>query len=220
MAESPLAPLIASLTRAAARVAEARRGDVERLLAGQLPVDDLRGLFTRAPRLLGKEPASFTADEQAALAWPVALAADEVLRIVLLARASELLGEADFGALVDAAYRHGEARERAAVLRALPFLARPERFVALAGDACRTNVVPVFEAIACENPFPAQHFSADAFRQLVLKAIFVEVRIQRIHGLAARVDAELARMARDYAAERAAAGRPIPEDAAWLASQA
>lgn len=235
MAESHLAPLVASLTRSAARVAEARRGELERVLAGQLPFEDARGLFTRAPRLVGKEPAPFTAEERAALPWPVELAADEVLRVVLLARASEQLGEAELGALVDAVYRHGEARERAAVLKALPFLEPPldtagapgpgttspaGRFVDIALDACRTHVVPVFEAIACENPYPARHFSADAFRQLVLKAIFVEVRIGRILGLRARIDAELARMARDYAAERAAAGRPIPEDAAWLGSQA
>jgi hypothetical protein len=117
-------------------------------------------------------------------------------------------------------YRHGEARERAAVLRALPFLPGAERFVPIAADACRTHVLPIFEAIACENPFPARHFEPAAFRQLVLKAIFIEVRIGRIHGLAVGLDAELARMARDYAAERAAAGRPIPEDAAWLGSQA
>jgi hypothetical protein len=220
MAESHLAPLVACLARALSRLPEGRRTELERLVAGELPAGEPSGLFTRAPRLVGKEPPAFTDDECAGVPWPLALGVDEVVRIVLLARAGQVLGDAELGALVDAVYRHGEARERAAVLRALPFLSAPHRFVSLAGDACRTNVVPIFEAIACENPFPAQHFEPDAFRQLVLKAVFLEVRVARIHGLAARLDAELARMARGYASERAAAGRPIPEDAAWLGSQA
>jgi len=201
-------------------VPDGHRADLERLVAGQLPDGELRAVFTRAPRLVGKEPAAFSAEERAAVPWPLVLAADELVRIVLLARAGEALGEAELGALVDAVYRHGEARERAAVLRALPFLRAPERFVPLAADACRTHVLPIFEAVACENPFPARHFEPDAFRQLVLKAVFLEVRVARIHGLSARLDAELARMARGYASERAAAGRPIPEDATWLGSQA
>jgi hypothetical protein len=218
MAESQLAPLIASLSRSLSGV-ERGRADLEGLVSGALP-DDARGLFTRAPRLVGKEPASFTDAERASVNWPLVLAADEVVRILVLARAGEKLGGPELAELVDAVYRHGEARERMAVLRALPFLRAPERFVALAGDACRTHVVPIFEAIACENPFPAQHFPPDAFRQMVLKAVFVEVPVRRIHGLDARLDAELARMARGYASERAAAGRVIPEDATWLGSQA
>jgi hypothetical protein len=218
MAESHLAPLVACVARSLPGITR-WRADLERLIEGELP-EDLRGMFTRAPRLVGKEQAAFTDAERASVSWPLILAADEVVRIVLLALASEKLGSSELGALIDVVYRHGEARERAAVLRALSFLQGPEQFVTLAGDACRTHVVPIFEAIACENPFPAQHFEPDAFRQMVLKAVFLEVRVARIHGLAGRLDAELARMARGYASERAAAGRVIPEDATWLASQA
>jgi hypothetical protein len=38
------------------------------------------------------------------------------------------------------------------------------------------------------------------------------VSLTAASGLAARADDELARMARDFAAERRAAGRPVPTD--------
>jgi hypothetical protein len=47
---------------------------------------------------------------------------------------------------------------------------------------------------------------------MVLKAIFIEVPVSRIEGLDRRNGAELRRMARDYASERRAAGRPVPSD--------
>ncbi len=124
--------------------------------------------------------------------------------------------EPDFTALLADCFRAGDNDERRAVLRALPILPEPERFVALAVDACRTNVVPIFEAIACENPFPTRHFPDLHFHQMVLKAVFLGLRLPRVIGLAARVTPELARMADDYAAERRAAGRSVPEDLALL----
>lgn len=86
------------------------------------------------------------------------------------------------------------------------------RWLPLAIGATRTHVVPIFEAIACENPFPAAHFPDPSFHQMVLKAVFLGIRLLRIEGLRSRRTPELARMARDYAEERRAAGRTLPED--------
>jgi hypothetical protein len=47
----------------------------------------------------------------------------------------------------------------------------------------------------------------------VLKVIFMGIPVEKVAGLAARSDAELARMVRDFAAEREAAGRVVPPDA-------
>ncbi len=79
-------------------------------------------------------------------------------------------------------------------------------------DACRTNILPLFEAVACENPYPAQHFPERNFNQLVLKALFNGVALSRVVGLASRLNADLTRMAGDYADERRAAGRAVPAD--------
>jgi hypothetical protein len=73
-------------------------------------------------------------------------------------------------------------------------------------------VQTVFEAIACDNPFPASYFPELAFNQLVMKAFFTEAPVRSIWGLKERLNPELRRMALDYAAERKAAGRAVPED--------
>jgi hypothetical protein len=109
--------------------------------------------------------------------------------------------------------RRGDNHERQAVLRVLAALPDPARFVELAIDACRTNVQSVFEAIACDNAYPARHFPEPAFNQMVLKALFIGAPVARIVDLQARVTDELVRMVEAYASERRAAGRAIPDDA-------
>jgi len=163
-------------------------------------LDDKHALlaaFSGAARALGKQPI----DVPGRGTWGT----DELGRAALLVRAFPRLQPAELWA-------HGDNRERQAVLRALPLLPDPAQFVALAVEACRSNVLTVFEAIACENPFAAEHFSELQFNQMVLKAAFNGVALARIVGLPARQNAELARMARDFAAERRAAGRPVPAD--------
>jgi hypothetical protein len=114
--------------------------------------------------------------------------------------------------LLEACYARGDNRERQAVLRALPLLPERARFVPMAIEACRSNVQTVFQAIACENPLPAEEFPDPNFNQLVLKALFNGVALSRIVGVSRRAGPELARMAADYAAERRAAGRSVPSD--------
>jgi hypothetical protein len=137
---------------------------------------------------------------------------DELGRAALILRAFELLpGDAHAAFLVDL-YAKGENREKAAILRALPLLPRGARFIELALEAGRANALDVFEAIACENPWPAAHFPAPAFERLIVKALFLGVALSRIEGLEGRITPELRRMAGDFARERRAAGRPVPAD--------
>lgn len=149
--------------------------------------------------------------------WSVAdWGRDELGRAFLLVTASARIAAADQVAWLDGCYRAGALRERTAVLRALPLLPEPARFLPIALDACRTSTQPVFEAIACENPYPAAHFSDPSFAQLAMKAVFTGVPLARILGLVSRRTPELARMARDYAAECRAAGRVVPGDLSLL----
>jgi hypothetical protein len=153
--------------------------------------------FSGAARALGKAPIAITGRGT----WGT----DELARAALIVRAFPRLQPAELWA-------HGDNRERQAILKVLPLLPEPAAFVALAIEACRANVLTVFEAIACENPYAAAHFAELPFNQMVLKAAFNDVALARIVGLAARRNAELARMAEDFAAERRAAGRPVPVD--------
>ena len=137
---------------------------------------------------------------------------DNVARTALLRRALTTLpmdGHAEF---VRQVYLRGDYREQAAVLHSLAFLPQPEQYLELAIDACRTNVLDVFEAIACENAYPAAHCPDANFNQVVLKAIFMAVLVGRIADLASRVTPELKRMVADFASERRAAGRAVPDD--------
>jgi hypothetical protein len=156
--------------------------------------------FTMAARRVGRA------------ALPAGWSADEAARAALLIRAAAVQAPVAFAALVDDLYQHGDSRERQAILRALAWLPGSERFLALAVEACRTSVQPVFEAIACENEYPAAHFPELNFNQMVLKAMFTGVGLRRIVGLQGRITVELRRMAAGYASERRAAGRSVPED--------
>ena len=80
--------------------------------------------------------------------------------------------------------RAGRRREQQSWLRAVALLPEPQRVSAVVIDACRTNIVPVFEAVACENPYPRGYFPERNFNQLVLKALFNDIRLSRIVGLA------------------------------------
>ena len=170
--------------------------------------------FAAAGRTLGKAPVDVTAIRAAGLVVPDDLARDEAGRMALVLVQVERVPDAI--AFVRDLWRRGEVRERQAVLRVLAALPAPERFVEIGIDACRTNVLDVFCAIACDNAFPARHFPDAAFNQMALKALFIAAPVGRIHGLAGRKTAELTRMAEAYASERRAAGRPVPEDAKLL----
>lgn len=174
--------------------------------------------FTAVACRLGKGPLQLSEEERrrvvvAGLTWPIwPWRLDELGRVALLVTAAARWPEPEVEVLVAECYHRGDNRERQAVLRALALLPTPERFLAIGVDACRSHVQPLFEAIACENPYPARHFPELNFNQMVLKVLFTGVALDRVVGLQARVTPELQRMAADYASERRAAGRSIPPD--------
>ena len=187
-----------------------------------LDVAAFQTAYAGASRRIGGEPVVLEPDEVSALrsaetGTPEGQPLDEVTRAAFLLRALECLPPAGHAAFVDEVYRRGDSREQAALLRALCLLPAPERFLATAVEACRTNVRAVFEAIACGNPYPARHFPEPSFNQMVLKVLFVELPLGSVVGLGERTTAELRRMGEDYARERRAAGRPVPSDIAILA---
>jgi len=118
--------------------------------------------------------------------------------------------------IVNLLYTDGDTREKMAVVRALPLLPGGARWIELALDAGRTNELPLFAALGCENPYPARHYPELEFNKLVMKAVFVGVDVGRIVGLARRANPELARMAVEYIEQQLSAGRTFPPDL-WLA---
>jgi hypothetical protein len=118
-------------------------------------------LWTSAARRLGQIPLEEpTPEEQQAAFFPAGWAADEYGRVLLLLAVLDARLPEVHPALVHELFVTGDLRERAAVLRALPHLPEPERFVTTGVEGVRNHVIPVVEAIACENPYPARFFSA------------------------------------------------------------
>lgn len=194
--------------------------------AQALPADSSRGslldAYARAALHVGR--GALTLDDAALLELRAAAPGvgferwtldDAARALILAARRADGRPVRRFVDDAAACFEEGDAREQQSWLRALALWPdEAAHFLPYAIDACRSNIVPVFEALACENPYPARYFPERNFNQLVLKALFNSIALTRVAGLEARHNAELSRMARDYAAERAAAGRTVPADIA------
>jgi hypothetical protein len=135
--------------------------------------------------------------------------ADEAARALLLAA----LPADQVAARMDALYRCGDAAERRAVLKALPLLPVGAAGVPLLHDAIRANDTRLIAAAL--GPY-ARHLDPPAWRQAVLKCVFTGVPLGVVADLDTRADEELAAMLAALAAERRAAGRDLPADAAEL----
>ena len=143
---------------------------------------------------------------------------DELGRACLLLRATDCLPQKQQIPFIGDIYQHGDCEEQKALLRILAFLPQPSSHLALAVEACRSNVKPIFEAIACTNTYPFHYFPDANFNQMILKALFIESSLHSIVGLSQRLNPQLRQMARDFASERRVAGRPVPEDIALILS--
>jgi hypothetical protein len=163
----------------AKRLEQGSRTWLDSALAAAAGGDSTASPYTVAAKRLGRAVLTLDDDERRALAtaapgivfdrWTLADAG----RALLLSTLARALPD---GAFVEAAtewYELGDSGEQQSWLRALPLLPGAERFRALAIDACRTNIVPLFESIACDNPYPERYFPTAQFNQLVLKAMFV-----------------------------------------------
>ncbi|UCA51893.1 EboA domain-containing protein [Streptomyces sp. WA6-1-16] len=109
-------------------------------------------------------------------------------------------------------YDQGTAAERRAVLLTLHLLDLGDTALPLIEDALRANDTRLVAAAV--GPYAADHLDPHSWRHAVLKCLFTEVPVAAVARLGERAhgDAELARMLNDFAAERTAAGRPVPED--------
>ncbi|MBD1363790.1 EboA domain-containing protein [Mucilaginibacter sp. ZT4R22] len=144
--------------------------------------------------------------------------ADRLGRVFLLTLA-DAIDRSHYLKVIESLFRAGEMNELVALYSALPLLAYPESWAMRCAEGIRSNIGNVLEAIMYRNPYPSEQLSADAWNQLVMKAIFTEKEIGLIIGLYERNNAELARILLDHARERGAAGRTVPTELWKLAQQ-
>ncbi|MHA7869827.1 MAG: EboA domain-containing protein [Salipiger thiooxidans] len=179
---------------------------------------DLYIFMGLAPRRLGKAdlrlgPDDLAAAEAARPGWsPAGWSIDGAARVLALLIFPT---QRPFAELFKNLRRTADVAELIALYRGLPLYPEPESLDFEVGEGLRSNIRAVFEAIAHDNPYPRDHFDDHRWNHMVLKALFVDTRLTPILGLRERANPELARILVDYAEERIAAGRPVPEDL-WI----
>ncbi|PID60107.1 MAG: hypothetical protein CSB44_11445 [Gammaproteobacteria bacterium] len=195
-------------------------GDDRAWLASQVAIvaqsrnrRDLHIALGLAPRRLGNADLSLNDAERTqadalsggwrAAGWSI----DETARTRLLLAATE--APLDFGETFVDLCRYADLSETICYYRATAILPWNPTIDAQMGEALRSNVRAVFEAVAHDNPWPRQHFDEQRWNQMVLKALFIESPLWPFVGLDERANAELARILHDYTHERRAAGRKI-----------
>ncbi len=143
--------------------------------------------------------------------WTISDAA----RMILLMTAIECNpGQAE--SIITAYYRMGDESESMALVRGLILFAPNAYLTKIALDVGRTNSLEVLAALTLDNPYPACFYSEVEFNQMVLKALFLGLAIERISGIEQRANPDLTRMGESYVVEREEAGRSVPVDT-WLA---
>jgi hypothetical protein len=180
-------------------------------LADTVWLDTALETVSRQPSAIGRLfPAAGRRCGRWMLASPEGWSVDDAARVVLLDRLPREAAAAE----IEALYRYGDAAEKRAVLRALPLLRLPAPVAGpLLLDALRTNDTRL---VAAALGPAAKALPAPAWRQGVLKAVFMQLPLSGVADLDARADAELATMLAGLAEERRAAGRTLAADATEL----
>jgi len=162
---------------------------------GKVPLQLSEADLVEAQRIRkGFSPANWTTDQAARTLLILTLPHTD--KEEFLTQINKLFSTADMGELV-------------ALYAAMPLLPFPEDFKSRAAEGFRTNMSNVFEAVALDNPYPADYLDEGAWNQMVLKTVFVGKPIYRIYGIDQRSNAKLAHILSDYAHERWAAGRTV-----------
>lgn len=188
-------------------------GACQRVAAGG-PGKDLYLAFGTARRKVGTADLALDAAELAAANdarrgfRPALWSADQAARARLLLALPPLAPEA-LARTIDRLSEDADLGELVALYQALPLLPHPEAHRARAAEGVRTNMKPVFEAIALRNPYPAEELGEPAWNQLVVKCFFMGSPLHLVDGIDGRVNVALGRMLVDLARERWAAGRPV-----------
>jgi hypothetical protein len=167
-------------------------------------------------RKIGRVQLALTEEEVAAAhrlraGWqPELWAADEAARTLILS-ATHHDDDQAFAARVDRLCTTAEVTEYIAYLKGFAIFPAAKLLYGRAREGVRSAITPVFAAIACHNPYPFDHFDADAWNQMIVKAVFSGTPIDTIFGLQERRNPEVVQMMRDLISERRAAGRPLPD---------
>lgn len=175
---------------------------------------DLHVALGLIPRKLGRidlnlNSFELSAAEQQIPGWrPVNWTVDIAARVLVLCHLTDR-GKESFGELIVDLCRTADLAESIAIYSGLPLYPYSKALDQQVSEGLRSNIKAVFEAIAHNNPYPANYFDKNRWNHMVLKALFVESWLSPIAGLDDKANHELAIKLCDYAHERWAAAREI-----------
>lgn len=106
-------------------------------------------------------------------------------------------------------FETGDIYEQEALYAALCILPHQELLASRASEGLRSNMTTIFDAVALNNPFPAEQLNEMAWNQLVLKAIFLQRPMYQIIGIDTRNNRGLAETLLDAVRERWSANRSV-----------
>lgn len=170
--------------------------------------------FSAVPRYIEKNDLNLALEEiQTASSvrtnwFPTHWSVDQAARTLLLLSLPQDNAEKYLKTL-EQVFHAADVGELVTLYQALPLLPYPEKHRARASEGIRSNMTAVFNAVALQNPYPAEHLDELAWNQMILKALFVGSPLHLIQGLDQRANPELTKMLLDYAHERWAAQRLV-----------
>jgi hypothetical protein len=175
-------------------------------------------LFALCPRWFEQQPNVVTAGRRTE--WeqfdPHGVLRDwqypQLARLLVLLQVADGQKQENYVASINELYKTADVNELILLGQSLAFLPHSASFLERARESTRSNIAPVFSAIAHRSDYARRFFDQVAWNQLVLKAAFLAVPIWSIPGLKERNNPELATMLRHYAVERQAASRNVPWD--------
>ncbi len=171
--------------------------------------------FSAVPQHTGKEELSSTDQEnkkakEIRSGWtPGGWSLDQLGRTLMVLSLAQDRSKDDFLNLLEKTFISSDMGEAIALYQSLAILPYPDRLQKRAAEGLRSSIDSVFDAVALQNPYPADFLDEDAWNQLVLKALFVGSPLYKIYGIDQRRNAKLAEMLIDYAHERWAADRSV-----------
>lgn len=194
-------------------------GELNTWLNGKLthvPAQDLPKLqlsMAIVARRLGKAQLDLNPEElrdadTARTGWnPRAWTLADAGRVLVLL--SQEYDAATFGETFQYLCRHADFAELISLYRGLPLYPSSPALDWQIGEGLRTSIQTVFEAIAYDNPLPAEQFDDHRWNHMVLKALFIGATLPPIVGLEQRRNPQLAAILVDHIHERWAAGRKV-----------
>src|SRR6185436_14802548 len=166
--------LAAKLARSFPASARAWLDSAAREIHGGVQSARFSSLISLVSREVPRGALEWTASENAQAfdlceGWnPERWTALETARVLLVLSRADLAEKSAADALEDA-FKYADAGELVALYRSLAHWPDAKRFVWRAGEGCRTSMRTVFEAAACDTPYPVRYFDDLAWRQMVIK---------------------------------------------------